>query len=110
MERVRLSEKRRRELARFLRRLRDTMNVREVYIFGSRVYGEPLRESDLDIIVVSEEFGGRSFIENMEAVSRPWDGSFTIEVFPYTPEQLKRFMRRKSVVAEAVRKGVRIRL
>ncbi len=82
MERVRLSEKRRRELARFLRRLRDTMNVREVYIFESRVYGEPLRESDLDIIVVSEEFGGRSFVENMEAVSRLWDGSFTIEVFP----------------------------
>jgi predicted nucleotidyltransferase len=107
---VKLSERRKRELVRFLKRLKRELGVVEVYIFGSRVYGNPLLESDLDMIVVSEEFGERSFIENMELLSRMWDGSFTVEMFPYTPEQLRRYAERKTVVSEALRKGIRIRL
>ena len=107
---VKLSERRKRELARFLKRLKRELGVVEVYIFGSRVYGNPLLESDLDMIVVSEEFGKRSFIENMELLSRMWDGSFTVEMFPYTPEQLRKYEERKTVVSEALRKGIRIRL
>jgi predicted nucleotidyltransferase len=107
---VKLSERRKRELVRFLKRLKRELGVVEVYIFGSRVYGNPLLESDLDMIVVSEEFGKRSFIENMEVLSRMWDGSFTVEMFPYTPEQLKKYAERKTVVSEALRKGIRIRL
>lgn len=107
---VKLSERRKRELVRFLKRLKRELGVVEVYIFGSRAYGNPLLESDLDMIVVSEEFGKRSFIENMELLSRMWDGSFTIEMFPYTPEQLRRYAERKTVVSEALRKGIRIRL
>jgi predicted nucleotidyltransferase len=108
--RVKLSARRKRELARFLKRLKRELGVVEVYIFGSRAYGTPLLESDLDMIVVSEEFGKRSFIENMELLSRMWDGSFTVEMFPYTPEQLRKYAERKTVVSEALRKGIRIRL
>jgi predicted nucleotidyltransferase len=107
---VKLSERRKRELVRFLKRLKRELGVVEVYIFGSRAYGNPLLESDLDMIVVSEEFGKRSFIENMELLSRMWDGSFTVEMFPYTPEQLRKYAERKTVVSEALRKGIRIRL
>jgi Nucleotidyltransferase domain. len=107
---VKLSERRKRELARFLKRLKRELGVVEVYIFGSRAYGNPLLESDLDMIMVSEEFGKRSFIENMELLSRMWDGSFTVEMFPYTPEQLRKYAERKTVVSEALRKGIRIRL
>ncbi len=107
---VKLSKRRKRELARFLKRLKRELGVVEVYIFGSRAYGNPLLESDLDMIVVSEEFGKRSFIENMELLSRMWDGSFTVEMFPYTPEQLRKCAERKTVVSEALRKGIRIRL
>jgi predicted nucleotidyltransferase len=107
---VKLSKRRKRELVRFLKRLKRELGVVEVYIFGSRVYGNPLLESDLDMIVVSEEFGKRSFIENMELLSRMWDGSFTVEMFPYTPEQLRKYAERKTVVSEALRKGIRIRL
>jgi predicted nucleotidyltransferase len=110
LKRVKLSERRKRELARFLKRLKRELGVVEVYIFGSRAYGTPLLESDLDMIVVSEEFGKRSFIENMELLSRMWDGSFTVEMFPYTPEQLRRYAERKTVVSEALKKGIRVRL
>ncbi|MEN3047556.1 MAG: nucleotidyltransferase domain-containing protein [Candidatus Caldarchaeales archaeon] len=110
LERVRLSRRQSAELARFLRRLKRELNVTEVYLFGSRVYGTPLVDSDLDMLVVSEEFGKRSFVENAMLVSGLWDGSFTIEAFPYTPAQVEAFRERKAVVREAVTKGIRVRL
>jgi len=107
---VKLSERRKRELVRFLKRLKRELGAVEVYIFGSRAYGTPLLESDLDMIVVSEEFGRRDFVENMELLSRMWDGSFSIEMFPYTPEQIEKYAEKKTVISEALKKGIRIRL
>ncbi|MEM4444117.1 MAG: nucleotidyltransferase domain-containing protein [Thermofilum sp.] len=107
---VRLSKKQKRELLAFLKRLRDELDVSEVYLFGSRVYGTPLADSDLDMVVVSEKFKERSFIENMELLSRLWDGSFTLEMFPYTPEQLEKYKGGKVVVTEALEKGVKLDL
>jgi len=107
---VKLSERRKRELVRFLKRLKRELGAVEVYIFGSRAYGTPLLESDLDMIVVSEEFGKRDFIENMELLSRMWDGSFAVEMFPYTPGQIEKYAEKKTVISEALKKGIRIRL
>ena len=110
LDNVRLSKKQKRELASFLGRLKKVLNVSEVYLFGSRVYGTPLVDSDLDMVVVSDEFGKRSFIENMILLSMLWDGSFSIEMFPYTGEELKKFYGRKTIVTEALDRGVRVKL
>lgn len=110
LDNVKLSKKQKRELASFLRRLKKILNVSEVYLFGSRVSGTPLVDSDLDMIVVSEEFKKRSFIENMTLLSMLWDGSFSLEMFPYTEKDLKKFYGRKTIVTEALEKGVRVKL
>ena len=110
LDNVRLSKKQKRELASFLRRLKKVLNVSEVYLFGSRVYGIPLVDSDLDMIVVSEEFRKHSFIENMILLNMLWDGSFSLEMFPYTGEELRKFYGRRTIVTEALEKGVRIKL
>ncbi|MCX8204645.1 MAG: nucleotidyltransferase domain-containing protein [Candidatus Nezhaarchaeota archaeon] len=108
--RVKLSKRQRKELLAFLRQLRERLDVSEVYFFGSRVYGAPLKDSDLDMVVVSERFRGRNFVENVELLNKLWNGSFTIEMFPYTPEQLKEYYGRKVVVTEALERGVKIDL
>lgn len=110
LDRVKLSKRQRREIMAFMKRLREELGASEVYLFGSRVYGVPLVDSDLDIIVVSEKFRERGFIENMELLSRLWNGSFTIEAFPYTPEQIKKYNGRKVTVTEALEKGIKIDL
>ncbi|MEM2385229.1 MAG: nucleotidyltransferase domain-containing protein [Candidatus Bathyarchaeia archaeon] len=110
LSRVKLSRRQKRELLAFIKRLREELEASEVYLFGSRVYGVPLKDSDLDMIVVSEKFKERSFIENMELLSRLWDGSFTIEMFPYTLEQIKKYNGRKVIITEALEKGIKIDL
>ncbi|MEM4706237.1 MAG: nucleotidyltransferase domain-containing protein [Candidatus Methanomethylicaceae archaeon] len=110
LNRIKLSKRQIKELIIFMRRLRKELGVGEVYLFGSRVYGIPLKDSDLDMIVVSEKFKEKSFIENMELLSKLWNGSFTIEMFPYTPEQIKKYNGKKVIITEALEKGIKIDL
>lgn len=81
------------------------MDVEEVIFFGSRVYGIPLQESDLDMIVVSKRFRNMPFIERLELLSMMWDGEYVLEQFPYTPEELEKYREKKVVVHEALGKA-----
>ena len=107
---VKLSKHRKAMLLSYLRLISERLGVEEVYVFGSRVYGEPLRESDLDMLVVSRQFEGLGFIRSMEELSKLWGGDFTIEVFPYTPQQVEEYRDKKVVVAEALKRGIKIEL
>ena len=40
----------------YLARLRETMRVESVWLFGSRIRGDATQDSDLDIAVISPEF------------------------------------------------------
>lgn len=94
----------------FLKLLKRELKVKEVYLFGSRVYGTPLKDSDLDMLIISEEFEKYSFIERMLLLSKLWDSPFTLEMFPYTPKEVEIYKGRKVVVTEALERGIRIGL
>jgi len=96
-------------LSTYLNRLKRELDVEEV-IFGSRVSGIPLQHSDLDMIVVSRKFGGMPFLKRMELLSTMWDGEYRLEQFPYTPEELAKYKDKKVVIAEALSKGLKLRL
>jgi len=49
-------------------------------------------------------------VENLILLAGLWDGSFTLEMFPYTPSQIREYREGKTVVAEALTKGIRVRL
>jgi len=110
LNRLRIPDEFREALRDYLSRLRGALAVDEVLFFGSRVYGEPLKSSDLDMIVVSPDFEGMSFPERLSLLSRLWLEPYPLEVLGYTTEELSRYYRKKTVVTEALDKGVRIRL
>lgn len=40
----------------YVKRLRDTMSIESVWLFGSRIRGDATEESDLDVAVVSDDY------------------------------------------------------
>jgi Nucleotidyltransferase domain. len=110
LEKVKVSKKEKKELVKLLKKLKDELKVEEVHIFGSRVYGTPLKESDIDILIISEEFKNKSFIENMIRVNKMLDGNLDIEIFPYTREDIIKYKGKKVVITEALEKGLKIEL
>ena len=108
LEKIEISRRKKKEIAKLLNKLKKELKVEEAYIFGSRVYGNPLRESDIDILIVSDEFKNKGFIENMIRVSMLLDGNLDVEIFPYTREDLIKYKGKKIVITEALEKGMRI--
>ena len=49
----------------YLEIIKQIYNPEALWLFGSRVTGQPKEESDIDLILVSENFRGRKFIYRM---------------------------------------------
>ncbi len=82
------------------------IRVREVYVFGSRVRGDWLKTSDIDIVIVSDGFRGLRFLDRLELIERvQWEEGITphIEAIPLTPEELEERVERSAVLRDASR-------
>lgn len=93
------------QVKRFLKRA----GLDEAILFGSRVRGDYLSTSDVDVIVISPRFEGVRVIERMYQMHDAWEGDEFLEVLPYTPEEFERAREFSGVVQAALEHGIRIR-
>lgn len=94
--------------SRYLPRLRRRYRPELVLAFGSRVRGEGLAESDLDLLVVSERFRGVSFLERASMLLAELDLPFAADLLCYTPEEFARKRRELGIVSQALKEGLRL--
>ena len=104
------------ELRRFLEdgleRIRQRFEPDLLVLFGSRVCGEPDEWSDIDVVLVSRRFEGVRFLDRMrlfrQEVRPHWRTDLHIDALCYTREEFALKASQPTIVAEAVREGVRI--
>ncbi|MBI4613898.1 MAG: nucleotidyltransferase domain-containing protein [Planctomycetes bacterium] len=92
----------------YLPRIVAAFDPEEVWLFGSRVRGDAMVESDLDAIVVSEAFAGVAWPERMVCVARAADLKNAIEILCYTPEEFRGKREELGIVQAAVEEGRRV--
>ena len=73
--------------ALYLSKLIESYQPTHVLLFGSRAQGTSLKESDLDLLVVSKSFEGISFMHRTQELLWSLRVPFPIEVLCYTPEE-----------------------
>lgn len=96
-------------VSEFVEKLRATIDVREAYLFGSRTRADFLRDSDYDIIIVSDDFKGIPFFERSPRYLMMWDWSKgELEMLCYTSEEFEKKRHQFCIVREAVETGIRI--
>ncbi|WP_291766987.1 nucleotidyltransferase domain-containing protein [Caldivirga sp. UBA161] len=69
----------------FINDLSKEIRIDEVYVVGSRARGDYLEASDIDLVIISRDFKGLTYMERIEKVGkylRP-----RIEFFAFTPEE-----------------------
>lgn len=76
-----------RAVTRLTRRLVRTFHPRLIILFGSRVYGTPRPDSDLDVLVVTETKASQ---DEFAPVHRMKMGDFMVDVHTRTPAELMR--------------------
>jgi len=100
-------------LNKYLAIIKSIYSPEEMWLWGSRAYGRPGEFSDIDIIVVSNNFSDIKFTKRMykfiESIGLLSDrNAEVVDVLCYTPDEFARKREQISIVNEAIKKGIRI--
>jgi len=95
-----------REVKRYLKSL--PIKIDFAILFGSTVYGERLRDSDIDLIIVSKDFEGVPFEKRMLILQKHWKHDVMLEAFGFTPKEFEKLKDKSIVIQEAIEKGKKI--
>ncbi|MFQ5657074.1 MAG: nucleotidyltransferase domain-containing protein [Candidatus Methylomirabilales bacterium] len=93
---------------RFVAELASSYRIETAYLFGSRARGDHLLSSDIDLLLVSNDFEGRFFTDRMAEILRRWNGEVDLQPFCYTVEEFERKRHQLGLVQEAVTHGLRL--
>ncbi|MEM4640676.1 MAG: nucleotidyltransferase domain-containing protein, partial [Thermofilum sp.] len=72
------------------------IRVREAYLFGSYAKGTWLKTSDVDLVIVSEDFRGMRFLDRLDLINElQWKAGIRpfVEAIPLTPEEFAERLR-----------------
>lgn len=94
--------------AEVLPRLVARYRPNKVLVFGSRARGDALRDSDLDVLIVSAAFEGVRWLDRQGRVYEACDVHLDVELLCYTPEEYARKVEELGIVRTATAEGVAI--
>ena len=77
-------------------------------LFGSMATGRAHKDSDIDLILVSDKFRGKKSFRRSIGFYKYWDLDYPVDFLCYTPEEFNKLKNQISIVREAVRKGIEI--
>lgn len=81
------------------------IEVKFAILFGSTIRNNRLRESDIDLIIVSNDFKEVPFEKRVLMLQKHWKCSAALEAFGFTEEEFERLKSKSIVIQEAVEKG-----
>lgn len=93
-----------------LPKIKQKLQPQVVLLFGSRVKGDSSKESDLDVLIVSDYFQSEPFLGRMPFMIRILHFPWPIDFLCYTSEEFEEIKDSSVIVQEALRKGVRLEL
>lgn len=89
-----------------LPRLLERIRPRRVIVFGSRARGEALKDSDLDLLIVADDFRGTPWLERPVRVMEECDIHLPVELLCYTPDEYERKRQELGIVRTASEEGI----
>ncbi|MCX6155306.1 MAG: nucleotidyltransferase domain-containing protein [Candidatus Kapabacteria bacterium] len=103
---VEISDKIREIVIKFiLEAKKDNISIDQAILFGSYAKGTNHEYSDIDLAVVSDNFEGIRFFDNVKLINAALKSSIDLETHPYRPEDFKED---NPFVKEILEYGVRI--
>ncbi len=93
----------------YFTKLKTKIKLDKVLLFGSKAYGIPDKNSDLDLIVISTDFDGMSFFKRLDLLSllrKNVAEDVAMDVIGYTPKEFSRLEKESAIAKKAKTKGI----
>ncbi len=100
------------ERVEIIKKLRDFLKkhaIEKAILFGSYARGEAKEDSDIDLILVSKEFEGKSPLKRPVPFYIEWDLGYPVDFLCYTPKEFNNLRRQVSIVSQALKEGIEIK-
>jgi predicted nucleotidyltransferase len=91
---------------RYVQRLARSITVNKAILTGSWATGRNLEDSDVDLIIVSDDFSRMPISERLSYLQKKWTSKIPLEAFGYTMDEFRQLRQRSTYVKDAVRNGL----
>lgn len=82
----------------------------DIYLCGSYARGDWLKDSDLDLVVVSKVFAGLDVGARFTLVKRLMEPGFSLDAIAYTPSEFERAKSRSTILEDMLSYALKITL
>jgi predicted nucleotidyltransferase len=89
-------------------KIKEIVKPHIVLLFGSRIKGGGSKESDIDVLIVSDFFDGKPFLGRMPIMLRMVRFPWPIDFLCYTPKEFANIRQNSIIVKEAINEGVEV--
>lgn len=90
----------------YISRVKKALGAK-VILFGSRARGEQLRESDYDLLVISEKFEGVPLREKLQGLYKMMiNAPFNADILALTPKEFEELSHKATIYSEIRKTGV----
>lgn len=93
----------------YLNNLQKIFQIEKAIVFGSAAQGKMSRNSDIDFLVISPDFKGKSFLKRFMILSRNRQGEarkIAMDILAYTPEEFKKLRKNSAILNQAAKEGI----
>lgn len=93
----------------FSKKLAKAFSISKIIFFGSRARGEEEKFSDIDLIIVSDDFKDMDFFERVSKMYDYWTEEIPVDFLCYTKKEFNKLHKKVSIVKDALDYGIVIK-
>ena len=97
------------KLKEFKENLNKRIHINKIIFFGSRARGEPHKDSDIDLLIISKDFENKKFRYRAIGFYNDWNLEYAVDFLCYTPEEFNKLKNQVTIVRRAVEEGIEIK-
>lgn len=95
-------------LEKFKKKISSKINLDRFILFGSRATGDGNENSDVDLLLVSNDFKKKKYFERAPEIYLMWDYDYDVDILCLTPDELDKKSKEIGVISQAIKEGVEV--
>jgi uncharacterized protein len=95
-------------IKKFVKKANRKFKIEKIIFFGSRTGKKYSKDSDIDLIIVSDDFNGLDFFERVSKMYDYWDLDYPVDFLCYTSKEFEILKLKISIVKEAIKRGIEV--
>lgn len=94
------------EINTFLKKVDKDFKIKKAIFFGSSAIGNANKDSDIDLIIISDNFEGLDFFERVSKMYDYWNLNIPVDFLCYTEKEFNKLKKAVSIVSHALKNGM----